>query len=69
MRFTEIIAEIFQKGLRGVNDEINAAVHFDRAANDRPDDTQDPLRHVRPGFERWHPAHYDNAPGNKAGMR
>lgn len=61
----EIISEIFSKGLRSMNAEINEGVQGPN--NETAGASSDPLKYTRPGFEKFHPAFYD-APKNNKGM-
>jgi acetone carboxylase gamma subunit len=68
MSWLEIFREVASKGLRAVNEEINASAPKMPVVHDQPDlSNVYPLRHTREGYEQFHPAFYDT-PKNDRGV-
>lgn len=64
--YIEILREIWDKGLRNINDEINATAPLYQVKTDEAPTNS--TEHVRPGFEKYHPAFYDAGLKNNKGM-
>ena len=58
MSWWEIFKEVASKGLRTVNDEINATAPQPLRSQAGEAQPENPWTHTRAGFEKYHPAYY-----------